>query len=88
MPISVSPLIRIHNETPFSLELRFQRPQQKEHEFASLVLKSGDSIDDSVAMFDAIQLSGALRKAFTSLSIGTQSQFTFVQINLAINICT
>ncbi|XP_048335348.2 uncharacterized protein LOC107424724 isoform X3 [Ziziphus jujuba] len=69
LSIVVSPLVRIHNETGFPMELRFRRPQQKD-DFASLVLKSGDTIDDSMAMFDAIHLSGGLKKALTSLSLG------------------
>lgn len=55
------------------MELRFRRPQQKEDEFASLTLKSGDVIDDTMTMFDAIHLSGGLKKALTSLSIGMLS---------------
>ncbi|KAF3438866.1 hypothetical protein FNV43_RR17141 [Rhamnella rubrinervis] len=70
LSIVVSPLVRIHNETGFSMELRFRRPQQKEDEFAPLTLKSGDIIDDTMTMFDAIHLSGGLKKALTSLSLG------------------
>lgn len=66
----VSPLTRIHNETGFSMELRFQRPEQNEDEIASVLLKSGETIDDSVAMFDAVNLSGGLKKALMSLSVG------------------
>lgn len=73
MFVCVSPLIRIHNETRFSLELRFQRPQQKEDEFASAELKSGCTIDDSMAMFEALNLSGGLKKALTSFSLGKNS---------------
>lgn len=58
------------------MELRFRRPQQKD-DFASLVLKSGDTIDDSMAMFDAIHLSGGLKKALTSLSLGMLSHNFF-----------
>ncbi|CAI9110059.1 OLC1v1010021C1 [Oldenlandia corymbosa var. corymbosa] len=70
LSIVVSPLLRIHNETDFSLELRFQRPQGKETEFASLVLKAGESIDDSMATFGGTTSTGGIKKAFTSLSIG------------------
>lgn len=55
------------------MELRFRRAQQKDDEFASLVLKSGDIIDDSIAMFDSIHLSGGRKKALTSLSLGILS---------------
>lgn len=68
--IVVSPLLRIHNETKFSMELCFRRPEQNEAQSASVVLKTGDSIDDSVAAFDAISLSGGSKKALTSLSVG------------------
>lgn len=70
MVITVSPLIRIHNETRFPIELRFRRPQLKEDESASVTLKSGDTIDDCMATFDAINASGGLKKALMSLSIG------------------
>ena len=66
----MSPLIRIHNETRFSMELRFRRSHQKEDEFALVMLNSGDTIDDSMAMFDAVHLSGGMKKALTSLSLG------------------
>lgn len=71
----VSPLIRIYNETEFSMELRFRRPQQDEGVFASVLLNKGDSIDDCMATFDAISLSGGLKKALMSLSVGMHSQF-------------
>ncbi|KAK7858698.1 hypothetical protein CFP56_010476 [Quercus suber] len=70
LSVVVSPLIRIHNETRFSMELRFRQPQQNEDEFASVMLKTGETIDDSIAMFDAVNLSGELKKALTSLSVG------------------
>ncbi|XP_057499975.1 uncharacterized protein LOC130784197 isoform X3 [Actinidia eriantha] len=70
LSIVVSPLLRIHNETKFSMELRFQRPQQNAAQSASVVLKRGDTIDDSVAAFDAINLSGGLKKALMSVSVG------------------
>ncbi|KAG2408680.1 uncharacterized protein HKW66_Vig0035020 [Vigna angularis] len=68
--VVVSPLIRIHNGTGFSMELRFQRLEPKEDEFASLLLRPGDSIDDSMAMFDAINFSGGVKRALISLSVG------------------
>lgn len=73
MSIVISPLTRIHNETVFPMELRFQRPQQNEDVFASVLLKKGDSIDDSMATFDAVNLSGGLKKALMSLSLGMLS---------------
>jgi hypothetical protein len=66
----VSPLIKIHNETGFSMELQFQRPAPTDDEFASVLLKPGDSIDDSMAIFDAINFSGGVKRALMSLSVG------------------
>lgn len=74
MSIVISPLIRIHNETGFPMELRFRRAQQKEDEFASVMLNAGDTIDDSMAMFDALNLSGGRKKALMSLGLGMCSQ--------------
>ena len=71
----VSPLLRIHNETDFPMELLFQRPQQMEPEFASVLLKAGDAIDDAMATFGAINLSGGVKKALMSLSVGTCINF-------------
>ncbi|XP_073156297.1 uncharacterized protein [Henckelia pumila] len=68
--IIVAPMLKIHNETDFPLELRFQRPQHKETDAASLMLKAGDVIDDSLTAFNAVGSSGGLRKALTSLSVG------------------
>ncbi|KAF2295130.1 hypothetical protein GH714_031616 [Hevea brasiliensis] len=67
--VVVSPLTRIHNGTEFPMELRLRRPQQNENVFAYVLLKQGDSIDDSMATFDAVNLSGGLKKALMSLSI-------------------
>lgn len=63
-------MLKIHNETDFPLELRFQRPQHKETDAASLTLKAGDVIDDSLTAFNAVDSSGGLKKALTSLSVG------------------
>ncbi|XP_074349870.1 uncharacterized protein LOC141689470 isoform X3 [Apium graveolens] len=68
--LAVSPLLRIYNETEFSMELRFQRPEHKESESASVILKAGDTIDDTLAAFSAINLSGGSKKALVSLSVG------------------
>ncbi|KAK4367697.1 hypothetical protein RND71_011489 [Anisodus tanguticus] len=70
LSIVVSPLLRIHNDTDFSMELRFQRPQHKEIDYASVILKAGDTIDDSMTAFGAINLSGERKKTLNSLSIG------------------
>ncbi|KAL0450266.1 UNVERIFIED_CONTAM: hypothetical protein Slati_1583000 [Sesamum latifolium] len=70
LSIVVSPLLKIHNETDFSLELRFQRPQHEQTESASLILKAREVIDDAITAFSAIDLSGGSRKALTSLSVG------------------
>lgn len=66
----VSPLLKIHNETNFSLELRFHRPHHEETESAKLILKAGEIVDDAMMAFSAIDLSGGFRKALTSLSVG------------------
>ncbi|XP_073288877.1 uncharacterized protein [Primulina huaijiensis] len=68
--IIVAPMLKIHNETDFPLELRFQRPQHKETDAASLTLKAGDVVDDSLTAFNAVDSSGGLKKALTSLSVG------------------
>ncbi|XP_039010299.1 uncharacterized protein LOC120139014 [Hibiscus syriacus] len=70
LSIAVSPLIRIHNETKLSIELRIRRPEPMDDEFASVSLKAGDTFDDSLASFDAINLSGGARKALMSLNVG------------------
>ncbi|QHO47810.1 Vacuolar protein sorting-associated proteinb [Arachis hypogaea] len=70
LSVVVSPLIRIHNETGFPLELQFQRAEPQGDEVASVVLEPGDYIDDSMAMFDAINFSGGVKRALMSLSIG------------------
>nr|XP_009789529.1 PREDICTED: uncharacterized protein LOC104237139 isoform X2 [Nicotiana sylvestris] len=70
LTIVVSPLLKIHNDTDFSMELRFQRPQHKEVDYASVMLKAGDTVDDSMAAFGAINLSGERKKTLNSLSVG------------------
>ncbi|KAF6166527.1 hypothetical protein GIB67_005389 [Kingdonia uniflora] len=70
LSVVVSPLLRIHNETGFSMELRFRRPQQKEADFASVMLRSQDMIDDSMAALNAINSTVGSKKAFISLSLG------------------
>lgn len=66
----VSPLLRIHNKSDFSLELCIRRPQEAEGESASVLLRSGDTIDDSMAIFDAIDMSGGSKRALMSLTLG------------------
>ncbi|XP_010558503.1 PREDICTED: uncharacterized protein LOC104827123 [Tarenaya hassleriana] len=73
LSISVSPLTRIHNETRLPMEIRFRRPEQKEDDYASVTLKPGGAIDDSVAAINAISLSGNVKKALTSLAVGNFS---------------
>lgn len=63
------------------MELRFRRPHQKEDEFATVMLKPGDTIDDSMAMFEALHLSGGVKKALTSLSLG--EHFSLIRQNLS-----
>lgn len=70
LSLVISPLLRIYNASGFSLELRFRRPQDVEAEYASIVLQNGDTIDDCMAVFDALNLSGGLKKALMSLSLG------------------
>ncbi|XP_057771209.1 LOW QUALITY PROTEIN: uncharacterized protein LOC130991025 [Salvia miltiorrhiza] len=70
LSIIVCPLLMIHNETDFSLELRFQRGQGEGTESASLILKAGDVVDDTMTAFSAVNLPGGSRKALTSLSVG------------------
>ncbi|KAF9604152.1 hypothetical protein IFM89_002827 [Coptis chinensis] len=70
LSVVVSPLLRIHNETGFSMEIRFWRPQRKEAESASVLLRSGDTIDDSMAALDAINLYGGSKKALMSFILG------------------
>ncbi|KAJ4788105.1 hypothetical protein LUZ62_039351 [Rhynchospora pubera] len=70
LSVSVSPLLRIHNRSEFSIELRFARPSEPKEESAFVTLRSGDAIDESVGLFDAIDLSGGSRKALLSLALG------------------
>ncbi|KAL9265650.1 Intermembrane lipid transfer protein VPS13-like protein [Drosera capensis] len=70
LSVVVSPLLRVHNVTGLPLELRFQRPEQKEFESAAVLLQAGDTIDDCVAAFDAVNGTGGFKKALVSLSVG------------------
>lgn len=65
------------------MELRFQRPQHKENDYASVMLKAGDTIDDSMAAFRAINLSGERKKTLNSLSVGMfQAYFPFSSFDI------
>lgn len=70
LSISVSPLLRICNETGFTVELRIQRPEQMEADSASVLLREGETVDDCMAAFDAIKLFGGPKKALLSLGVG------------------
>lgn len=52
------------------MELRVRRSQETGGECANILLRSGDMIDDSMAVFDALKLSGGSRRALMSLSLG------------------
>ncbi|KAG9440811.1 hypothetical protein H6P81_020976 [Aristolochia fimbriata] len=68
--VVVSPMVRIHNQSGFPMEVRLCRPQEARAESASALLENGDTIDDSMAVFDALGLSGGSKKAIMSLSLG------------------
>ena len=68
--VVLSPLLRIHNESGFSMRLRVRRPSETESDSASVFLRNGDVIDDSMAAFDALNYSGGLKKALMSLGLG------------------
>ncbi|KAL9241362.1 hypothetical protein vseg_015482 [Gypsophila vaccaria] len=70
LALTVSPLLRIHNQTGFPVELRIQRADSTEVESASVLLKEGDTVDDCVAAFDAVRLVGGPKKALRSLGVG------------------
>ncbi|XP_010680975.2 uncharacterized protein LOC104896009 isoform X2 [Beta vulgaris subsp. vulgaris] len=70
LSLNVSPLLRIHNNTGFPVELRIQRPESMDVESASVLLRDGDTIDDCMAAFDAISLTGGPKKALLSLGAG------------------
>ncbi|CAM0949165.1 unnamed protein product [Alopecurus aequalis] len=70
LSLSVEPLLRIYNKSDFPLELRFQRPQKANEEAAFVTIRSGDMIDESTGVFDAMDLSGGSKKALMSLALG------------------
>lgn len=52
------------------MELRIQRPESMDVESASVLLRDGDTVDDCMAAFDAISLTGGPKKALLSLGVG------------------
>jgi hypothetical protein len=63
-------MLRIYNKSDFPLELRFQRPQKTNEEAAFVTVKSGDMVDESTGVFDAMDLSGGPKKALMALALG------------------
>ncbi|XP_072956243.1 uncharacterized protein [Typha angustifolia] len=70
LSLAISPLLRIHNKSEFSLDLRFRRPHEADEESAYVILQSGDTVDESVGVFDAIDFSGGSKRALMSLALG------------------
>ncbi|ERN17671.1 hypothetical protein AMTR_s00059p00194330 [Amborella trichopoda] len=70
LSLVISPMLKIHNESGFTLELRCRRPQEINDESPTVLLRNGDSIDDSMAASDALNMTGGLRRALLSLSLG------------------
>ncbi|KAJ3674403.1 hypothetical protein LUZ60_005019 [Juncus effusus] len=69
--ISVSPLLKLHNKTELPVELRFTRPGESIDESAAFVtLRNGEVIDESMGLFDAIELTGGSKRALLSLALG------------------
>ncbi|KQJ86021.1 uncharacterized protein LOC100840359 isoform X2 [Brachypodium distachyon] len=70
LSLSVQPLLRICNKSDFPLELRFQRPNKANEEAAFVTVRSGDMVDESTGVFDAMDLSGGSKRALMSLALG------------------
>ncbi|KAL6622548.1 hypothetical protein ACP70R_032427 [Stipagrostis hirtigluma subsp. patula] len=70
LSLSVQPLLRIYNKSDFPLELRFQRPNKAIEEVAFVTVRSGDMVDESTGVFDAMDLSGGSKRALMSLALG------------------
>uniref|UniRef100_A0ACD6A2G5 Uncharacterized protein n=1 Tax=Avena sativa TaxID=4498 RepID=A0ACD6A2G5_AVESA len=70
LSLSVEPLLRIYNKSDFPLELRFQRPQKANEEAAFVTVRSGDMVDESTGVFDAMDLSGGSKRALMALALG------------------
>lgn len=71
-------MLKIHNESGFSMLLSFRRPQNLNDESASVILSKGDSIDDTLAVFDSLNFSGGLKKALMSLTLGKNLNSLFL----------
>ncbi|KAG0467235.1 hypothetical protein HPP92_018815 [Vanilla planifolia] len=48
----------------------FRRPEESSKESASVMLKHGDTVDDSKAMFEALDFDGGSRRTLMSLTLG------------------
>lgn len=59
------------------MELCFRRPQET-GECAIILLRSGDTIDDHMAAFDALEMSGGSKRALMSLALGKLSQISLL----------
>ncbi|PKA60961.1 hypothetical protein AXF42_Ash019950 [Apostasia shenzhenica] len=70
LSVAISPLLKIHNESKLSMELQFRRPGETTTESASILLETGDSVDDSIAVFDALDFHGGSKRTLLSLSLG------------------
>lgn len=70
LSVIISPLLKLHNESRLPLELCFRRPEEAKAESASILLNDGDSVDDSRAMFDALDLYGGSKRTLMSLTLG------------------
>ncbi|KAF8733332.1 hypothetical protein HU200_014936 [Digitaria exilis] len=71
LSLSVQPLLRVYNKSDFPLELRFQRPNKTNEEAAFVTVRSGDMVDESIGVFDAMDLSGGSKRALMSLALGS-----------------
>lgn len=74
-------MVRIRNATGLFLELQCRRPKQ-EGDGAVVLLEDGDTIDDCMGSFDALNLEGELRKALTSFNVG-KGGLTFLSLCLS-----
>uniref|UniRef100_K3Z322 Vacuolar protein sorting-associated protein 13 VPS13 adaptor binding domain-containing protein n=1 Tax=Setaria italica TaxID=4555 RepID=K3Z322_SETIT len=70
LSLSVQPLLRVYNKSDFPIELRFQRPNKTNEEAAFVTVRSGDMVDESTGVFDAMDLSGGSKRALMSLALG------------------
>ncbi|TVT99078.1 hypothetical protein EJB05_55577, partial [Eragrostis curvula] len=70
LSLSVQPLLTIYNKSDFPVELRFLRPSKTNDEAVFVTVKSGDMVDESTGVFDAMDLSGGSKRALMSLALG------------------